>query len=557
MKKRSLSLLLASLMIVGCLAGCGKTDTKETEKSESKTETKTEQESDVKESSETTKEEELEKTTIQVMLMGPGKQKDADKVWSAFNEKLQEYVPNTTVEFTVVPSGEYKEKFNQMLASGEEVDLAWVGYCSPSQDVLTADGSLMPLDDLLDQYGQGIKETLGDKVLNMSRYPEDDQIYYLLSWQGLFNNKRAFIVPTEFAELAGATWIEDTQKVVDAWYADGWDAENMQKVFDQFDIYFKTLKDNGKLYSGTTNMFGGADPYCKGFSSSGNLTLNDIGVMRGDSTFTVVDSIQTDYFRVYAENSADFWKKGYIRSDIASVETNSLVFVQKDEKGALTPNAMTLRFHNYFTESTPDLVSKEFGMPMTLIGIEDVGYLGKGKETSMAIPYCADEPERAMMVLNAIYTEPDLYNILIYGIEGEHYTVNSDGTIKVADKYTSSDSNYGLSKWYIGTCANALVTQNDVPGYYDEMLEAEKDAIVDPFQNFVFDKTSVADVISSITAVDGEYWDIIEKGYAGDKWEETLNNWIKERQAAGVDKLIEEYQKQLDAYVKANNITSW
>ena len=38
-----------------------------------------------------------------------------------------------------------------------------------------------------------------------------------------------------------------------------------------------------------------------------------------------------------------------------------------------------------------------------------------------------------MMVLNAIYSQPDLYNTLIYGIEGEDYTKNADGTITIPE----------------------------------------------------------------------------------------------------------------------------
>ena len=68
-------------------------------------------------------------------------------------------------------------------------------------------------------------------------------------------------------------------------------------------------------------------------------------------------------------------------------------------------------------------------MDMTYLPIEENAYLILGGDTSYAIPYCADEPERAMMVLNAIYSQPDLYNTLIYGIEGEDYTKNADGTI--------------------------------------------------------------------------------------------------------------------------------
>ena len=124
---------------------------------------------------------ELEPVTIQMWLGGPGKQKDSDMVWEAFNEKLQEYVPNTTVEITVIPTSEYAEEYNQMLASGEAVDLTWIASWVTGSTELIRDENLMPLDDLLDQYGQGIRETLGDEVIDMHRYSEDGKLYYLIA----------------------------------------------------------------------------------------------------------------------------------------------------------------------------------------------------------------------------------------------------------------------------------------------------------------------------------------------------------------------------------------
>ncbi len=50
---------------------------------------------------------------------------------------------------------------------------------------------------------------------------------------------------------------------------------------------------------------------------------------------------------------------------------------------------------------------------------------------------------------------------------------------------------------------------------------------------------------------------MIDRGYTGDNWEETLNKWIAERKAAGVDTLIEEYQNQINAFVEEYNVTSW
>ena len=50
---------------------------------------------------------------------------------------------------------------------------------------------------------------------------------------------------------------------------------------------------------------------------------------------------------------------------------------------------------------------------------------------------------------------------------------------------------------------------------------------------------------------------MINRGYTGEQWEETLDKWIAERKAAGVDTLIEEFQNQINAYLEEHNITSW
>lgn len=560
MKRKRVSMALAAIMAATvCLAGCGNTadnagstnaGSSEAVKEESKTDTV------VSEASEQTEEvKELDPVTIQFWIGGPGKQKDSDRVWEAFNEKLQEYVPNTTVEITCMPTAEYKEKYPQMLASGEAVDLTWIANWVTGSTQLIVDGNLMALDDLVDEYGQGIKETLGEDVLDMHRYPKDDKLYYLISWQGLYSNVRAFKVPTELAQLAGDTWLEDTQKVVTKWWNEYSSPDDLQAVFDQLDIYFAALKENDKLYAGLTEATFGAWLYPNRLSSESSLQMYNIGVPHMDESFTVIDTIQSDYYRVYAQNMAEFYKKGYIRSDIASLEKNSLSFVKG---GEYTPNTSVIDVHNALTPSTAQMYSATAGVDVSLIQIENEGYLSKGDATAMAIPYCADEPERAMMVLNALYTEPELYQLLIYGFEGEHYTDNGDGTITTDyGSQGTSDSNYGLWKWTVGTCKNSLVTQADVAGYYDELQEQEKDAIISSFINFVFDDSNVTDVVASLKAIDGEYKSMIDNGYMGDEWEATLDKWISERKAAGVDRLIEELQNQIDDYVAQNNITSW
>ena len=60
-----------------------------------------------------------------------------------------------------------------------------------------ADGNLMPLDDLLAEYGQGIVDILGENVVEIHRNADDGKLYYLPSWQGLVGDRRGWLVSVE------------------------------------------------------------------------------------------------------------------------------------------------------------------------------------------------------------------------------------------------------------------------------------------------------------------------------------------------------------------------
>ena len=89
------------------------------------------------------------------------------------------------------------------------------------------------------------------------------------------------------------------------------------------------------------------------------------------------------------------------------------------------------------------------------------------------------------------------------------------------------------------------------------VAEVEKNAREDPFFSFSFDATEVQDVVSALGAINAEYSPMMQNGYLGADWETTYNKYVEERKAAGVDKLIEEYQKQVDAYIDEYGVTSW
>lgn len=556
MKKKALCLLLAMIMVLSILAGCTSKpaetpDTPATSEPAADNTANTPEE----QPAEQPEEPALEQKTIQLMITGAGKQANSDKVWAAFNEQLQQYVPNTTVEFIDVSFDEYSEKFSQILASGEGVDLAWTGWLiNKPQNI--ADGNLMPLDDLLAEYGQGIVDTLGENVVEIHRNAADGKLYYLPSWQGLCGERRGWLVVTEIAELAGDTWIEDTEAALNKWRNNYSGIEDFQAVLDQATKYLAAAKEAGKLGAGinTGRAFGWS--MYNGMYSFLGVGGAEIGITYCDGTFTVKDGVAGEHYKLYAKTMADWYKEGYIRSDIMSVDTSTLT---TPKNGEITDTTYVFSCDPYLTEADQEAAIADAGMDMTYLPIEENAYLILGGDTSYAIPYCADEPERAMMVLNAIYSQPDLYNTLIYGIEGEDYTKNADGTITTSYVGASptADDSYGIQRWIIGSCKNALINNGTDPNYYADLEALEETARVNPFLNFTFDRTNVEGICASILNVYYEYGPQIDNGVAGDNWEELYNNYMAARKDAGIEELVTEFQNQLNAYIEANNITSW
>lgn len=495
----------------------------------------------------------LEEKTVQIWMGGPGKQKDADKVWKAFNELLAKYVPNTTVEFSFFDNASYGEKFTQMLAGEEPVDLAWTGWLVNIPNNVK-DGNLMPLDDLIANYGKDIVNVMGQSVMDAHVY-NDGKTYAIPSWQGLYGGRWSMYFVTDIVKLIDdKDWVDKMQAA--AWkFNDEPTGANLRTLMNTAEKYYEAAKKAGKLGAGCAERTFGGWNWAYGIDH--NAAEKSMVVLRGDDEFKFVNQFESDSAMVYWEIMASWYDKGYIRKDFMTAEGLGEI---KD--GKITDNTYISYMDGYWTEATVKATSDKWGLDVTAITCAPFGYVQQGYATSMGIPYCADEPERAMMVLNAIYANPDLYNLLIFGIEGEHYTVNADGTITTpySGNNASSADAYGLPRWYIGSCKNSLINNGTEKDYYASLEKMEKDPStrVSHWLSFVADSSKWADWQPAITAARKKYGDgknVIAAGSAG--WKAVHEAWMKEMEDAGEYKKGVEAQKQIDAWLKANNITEW
>ena len=325
---------------------------------------------------------------------------------------------------------------------------------------------------------------------------------------------------------------------------------------DQFEAYLETAKKENMLGAGV--KYGDFMAWGQNTHSSAALSkVQEVGVQMFDDTFTVQDLYTTEHFQLFAQYMADWYKAGYIKQDAASAD---LTGYDRPKNGVINDHTWVIDSHDLWyigPEAGDKVLSASMGMPAYTIEMDKAFTLTKGDSTAVAIPYCADEPERAMMVLNALYAVPELWQLFVYGIKDEHWTDNGDGTITRLGGETIDDS-YGQWNWVIGNAINTLPTSQEGIGTYQKYKDAEATAIENPFAGFkLVQNDEIKAIVAAIKAIDAEYLRQIIYGYHGDNWKSVYDKWMSERKAAGVDNVVAEYQKQLDEYLNANHVTSW
>ena len=153
MKKRMLALMLLMIMSVGLFGGCGKTETEgsmESEKESNETIVEKTTESKGEEQA-----EELEPVTLRWYYPWEGGEGTEDVI-EAFNAKLAEVLPNTTVDFIIDTN--YNSNWSLYVASEEPIDIGWIGGGTFKQDAI--DGNVLDLSGYIAECAPNLQEEM-------------------------------------------------------------------------------------------------------------------------------------------------------------------------------------------------------------------------------------------------------------------------------------------------------------------------------------------------------------------------------------------------------------
>ena len=235
---------------------------------------------------------------------------------------------------------------------------------------------------------------------------------------------------------------------------------------------------------------------------------------------------------------SDWYAKGYIREDGDSYEWPGSNWASLPEDQWFAFELM-----DAYSDNAAAVQSATQGVELACFYFRDEVELANGFATGMFIPSTSENPDRAMMLLNEIYTNPTIHRLMTYGIEGTHYTLNDKGVVVPVD-----GSQYvGTFNWTIGTCEHSLPTSEAQIGYYAGLKEAEKTAKEYDLTGFTHVASEETKVIrSNLTAAMAAYGTTMKMSY-----DEILKLRTEARQVAidnGYDKVVDEVVEQLTAY---------
>ena len=228
-----------------------------------------------------------------------------------------------------------------------------------------------------------------------------------------------------------------------------------------------------------------------------------------------------------------YYQAGYINADSATAEDDKSVkrFVTKADGQPYAEN----------------LWSKDLGYPVVASSIMDGMVTNDSTTGSMiAISNNSKNKEKAVEFLNLLNTDPYLRNLLNYGVEGIHYTKTGDTTIALDQEKSKG---YSVPYFANGNLFITYTTENEPVNKWEEFKAFNAEAVNSPILGFKFNTLPVSNELAAINNVMEEFKSIIFSGSVDvDEYLTKLNDKLK---AQNIDKVIQEAQKQLDAW-KAN-----
>jgi len=441
-------------------------------------------------------------------------QKDLELVQQEMSKITLEKI-NATVKLERIEPAAWDQQTILMMTSNEQVDLIVTGNTAFSRQV--AQGQLLPLDDLLQSHGQDILKAFQPEILEATRV--DGKIYALPSIRDFASNSNVMM----------------RKDLLDKYQLD----LSKVKKLDDLDPFFETIKKNEPNIVPLGKPGASTPIVNRILENQWDILGDNIGVLESLDSLKVVNLFATPEYEQLVKTVRRWYEAGYISKDAATSKDTAVDqikanigfgVIQKGKPGALAQTEQR-------TNTKLELVN--LGHQITSTTSVTAIMLGMPKNSR--------NPERTMEFLNLLYSDPDLINLIDWGIEGKHYVKVNDTQIDFPEGVDATNSGYNMRQgWMFGNQLLSHTWITDNPSLWEEMDKYNRESTKSAAMGFTYNPAAVKTELAAITNVVRQYQSGLENGSLDP--EINLPKFNAALKAAGIDKVIAEKQSQLDEW---------
>ena len=484
-------------------------------------------------------------------------QTDDAKVLEEINKELENVMPGTELSFIYDMS--MSKKWSLYMAGKQQIDIAHAGFANDLATEINKK-SYRPLDELIDKYAPTIKkdwEAYSDEFLTGT---SGGKLYAIPNVQNQVLDTVYLRIPVKVYNLFD---VDEFKKLVNS---SSILTEEICVMLDKYmDAATAYIKANPN--SGMTNPYIDVEYFYKYFvkrgyeffSTDSNLCYQ---IFPEKDNVEIVPFNETSAFKTYAKWASTWYKKGYIPQDVLTGMSTSgrtcMLFASiadfnlhdSNSDGIIGPDESPIISDPdyYIVGATPN--SQKYR------GCSVIG----SQLTYNTIPTTAKYPEKAMQLLELLRTEKGkrLLNLIIYGIEGKHYSKTGDDTIKAIGyegTQGTSSSPYGKAGWMVSNMmSNQYIIEpftadsRDIANKY--LTETAKSFYKTPICGMQVDNANITNELSQISAVLKEY-ELQITGGVSENYESIMSDMKNKMASAGLDTVKKDYQKQVKDYIKS------
>ena len=516
--KKVTSLVVATLFLCGSLlSGCGSSSEPADSSAAASTVAAT-AESSAAASTEAVK---LEPYELDSYFLAP-QVKDLQLVQDEVNKILKDKI-NATIKLNYLWWDSYQDKQKLIVASGQKIDTmfspAWWGWST-----YAAQKAWLPLDDLLAKYGQDITKNINPAYLKAPIL--DGQLY---------------AIPTS-KDMFGTGGVLVNKALADKY---GFDFSNIKTPAD-FEPMLQTIKEKEPGIIPFLSTKGDHSSYfTQDFFEKISQTEVPVAFKKTDSTDIKIINFmeQPEVISIY-KMTADWYKKGYINKDVATLQDG--MPYKKQQKAFM--------WGEQLKPGKADEMKAQLGYDLIQVdaysGINR--YVGTGDLTNsmLVISRKSEDPARAMMFINLLFSDKQLKNLLSWGIENKHYKKIGENQIDFADGVNAETSGYtGLAQWAMGGSQFLdYLWANEAPDKWQKMEAFNNSAKPMVTNGWTFNAEPVKTEIAALANVGKVNGEPLGEGIVDyDTYYPKVKTALEK---AGLQAVLDEGQKQVDAFIK-------